>query len=182
MNSNLKLYFYPIKMIKILLFSIAILLIGIYCLKSDIVMVKIIGLLNIILGISTLIIGLKSLLNKNPQITIDENGIVDNRILKNIIPWHQIDKIELTIINNQKFLKLDVSENFEIENFKWLFIKTSKERLSRNPKNVLMNLDQLKINYENINRYLSNKREKFIEKNLDEQLTGVRNCLNKLLY
>lgn len=169
-------------MLKMLLMSILILLIGIYCLKSDIFTIKIIGTLEIVLSISVLFVALRSLFDKKPQIIIGDNGIIDNRILKNTILWNQIEKLELTIINNQKFLKLNVSDNFDNENFKWLFVKTSKEKLNQKPKNVLINLDQLRINYDNLNQYLSNKNESFIQKNLDRNLTGISKYLNKVLY
>ncbi len=182
MITNLNLYFSKIKMIKMSLMSILIFLIGAYCFKSDIFSIKIIGILEILLSVSLLLVALKSLINKNPQVIMAESGIIDNRILNNIIPWNQIQKLELTIINNQKFLKLSVSDNFDNKNFKWLFIKTSKEKLNQSPKNVLINLDQLRINYDNLNKYLSNKDADFIQEDLNRNLTGVGNYLNKVLY
>lgn len=169
-------------MIKLSLLSILLFLNGVFCYKSDIFIIKTIGTLEILLSVSLLVVALKSLINKNPQVVMDENGIIDNRILKNLIPWNQIQKSELTIINNQKFLKLNVSDNFENANFKWLFIKTSKEKLNQNPKNVLINLDQLRINYDNLNMFLCSKDSDFIQENLNRNLTGFGNYLNKILY
>lgn len=182
MISNLNLYFSPTKMIKMALMSIPIALIGMYCMKSDDVILKTIGAFEIVLSLSLLFVALKSVFNKKPQVIIDENGIIDNRILKNTIPWNQMQKLELTIIYNQKCLQLSIGDNFDNANFKWLFRKTSKEKLNQNPKSVLVNLDQLKIDYDSLNEFLSNKVVDFIPKNLDENLTGVGYYLNKILY
>ena len=124
------------------LLSVLILLIGFYCLISDSAVVNIIGVLNIGLGALVLSVGLKSLLNKNPQIVLNENGIIDNRILKKAIPWNEINRSELVIINSQKNLQLVVSSDFNTENFKWLFQKTAGDNLRKSPKEIQNNLDQ----------------------------------------
>lgn len=182
MNPNLKLYFSKTKMFKMSLMSIPLILIGVLCFSSNIMILKFIGTLEIILGISTLLIGLKSLLNKNPQIIMDQNGIIDNRILKNTIRWNQIRNFELTIINKQKFLKLQIPDNFGNDNFKWLFLATSKLKLNKKPKIVLVNLDQLKIDYKSLNDFLVTINANYKSKDLDEKLTGFDNLINKILY
>ncbi|WP_155958891.1 STM3941 family protein [Flavobacterium limnosediminis] len=169
-------------MIKLLMISVLIVLIGLYCFKSDIHTVRMVGVLELILGAVTLFVALKSLLDKNPQVVMDESGIMDNRILKNSIAWHQIQKMELTVVNNQKVLKLNVSDKFKNENFKWLFAKTAAVRLNQNPKTVLLNLDQLKINYSTLNGYLASRDSDFIPNDVNKNLTGLEKFLNKLLY
>lgn len=182
MNPNLKCYFSKTKMIKMSLISIPLILIGVLCFSSNIMILNFIGIVEIILGISTLLIGLKSLLNKNPQIVMDQNGIIDHRILKKTIRWNQIRNFELTIINNQKFLKLQIPDNFSNDNFKWLFLTTSKLKLNKKPKNVLINLDQLKIDYKSLNDFLVTINANYKSKNLDKNLTGFGNLINKILY
>ena len=113
---------------------------------------------------------------------MDQNGIIDNRILKNTIRWNQIRNFELTIINNQKFLKLQIPDNFGNDNFKWLFLTTSKLKLNKKPKIVLVNLDQLKIDYKNLNDFLVTINPNYKAKDLDEKLTGFGNLINKILY
>ena len=164
------------------LMSALILWVGIDCLTSDSAVVNTIGVLNIGLGALVLFVGLKNLLNKNPQVVLDENGIIDNRILKNTIPWSEINRSELMVINNHKSLRLEVSGNFKIDNFKWLFIKTSKDQLRKNPKEIQINLDQLKIDYDSLNELLDDKTEGFTQNNLEHELTGIGKYVNKILY
>ena len=182
MDKTFKLYFSPKKMIKLAVTSIFIIIVGIYCLNADITIIKTLGLLEIILGVFTFIIALKSSLNKNPQILINENGIIDNRILKNVILWEQIESLELTIINTQKVMKIIVPNNFANTNFKWLYIKTSKLRLAEKPKKILLNLDNLKVDYEKLNEFLKNNKSDYVSKNLDTELTGLGNLINKIFY
>lgn len=181
MSKDLSLHFSLKKIIKMPLMSALILWIGIDCLTSDSAVVNTIGILNIGLGVLVLFVGLKSLLSKNPQVVLDENGIIDNRILENTIPWNEINRSELMIINNQKILRLEVSGNFNIENFKWLFQKTAWDQLRSNPKEIQINLDQLKIDYDSLNEFLSNKTEGFIQNNLEDELTGIGKYLSKIL-
>lgn len=182
MTTTLKLYFSSAKMIKLLLMSVFILFIGGYCFKSDIQTVRVMGVLEITIGIATLFISLRSLFNKNPQVIIDDSGITDNRILKNTIAWNQIQKIELAIVGNQKVLRLFVSDTFKKENFKWLYAKTAVVKLSQNPKIVLLNLDQLKINYSTLNECLANRHVDFTETDFAKNLIGLEKFLNKTLY
>ena len=163
MNTNLQFYFAVSKMIKLLVTAVFILSLGVYCFKSEIEMVRIIGIFEIVLGVTTFSIALKSLFNKKAQLIFDVNGIIDNRILKNHIGWHQIQKIELATINYQKVLKLSINNTFDNNNFKWLYKKTVKLKLNQNPKIVLLNLDQIKIDYASLNDYLALKRPDFIK-------------------
>ncbi len=182
MTTNLKLYFSIPKMIKLSLMSFFILFIGLYCFKSDIQTVIIMGVLEIVIGITTLFIALKSLFNKNPQVIIDDSGIIDNRILKNTIAWNQIQKMELAIVGNQKVLRLFVSDTYKNENFKWLYAKTAAVKLRQNPKTVMLNLDQLKIDYSTLNKYLTNRGVYFTATDLAKNLIGLEKFLNKLLH
>lgn len=182
MNTALKLYFLPLKMLKVSIMSIGILWIGSICLKSDISTIKMIGVLEMILGIATMFVGLKSIIDKNPQIIMDENGITDKRILKQQIPWNQIAKIELTFVTNQKVLKLQVSNEFKNENFKWLYAKTAAVKLNQNPKTVMLNLDQLKFDSDILADYLNSKDIDFVTKDVFRNLTGWNKILNKMLY
>lgn len=169
-------------MIKLAVTSIFIIVVGMYCLKSDILIIKTLGLLEVLLGLFTLIVALKSSLNKKPQIIINENGIIDNRILKNVIHWHQIESVELIVFNTQKVIKIIVPNNFSNRNFKWLYVKTSKLKLTEKPKKILLNLDNLKVDYEKLNEFLKNIKSDYISKNLDTELTGLGNLINKILY
>lgn len=162
--------------------SIGILILGIYCLRSTIVTLKMIGFFEIILGSSTLFIALKSAFDKSPQIVIDEKGIIDNRILKNKIFWDQIQNLELTTTRNQKVMKIIIPSNFGDTNFKWLYRKTSKLTLNEKPKKVLLNLDHLNVDYDSLNQFLRSKKSDYLPQNLDKQLTGLGNLMNKVFY
>ncbi|ESU24960.1 hypothetical protein FEDK69T_05190 [Flavobacterium enshiense DK69] len=162
--------------------SIGILLIGHYCFKADIQAVRMIGVLELILGMVILFVGLKSFMDKNPQIVMNENGIMDKRILKKIIPWNQLEKIELTMQNNQKVLKLNVSDKFSNDNFKWLYVKTAAIKLNQNPKTVMLNLDQLKFDSDLLISYLNSKNVDFVNEDIFRNLTGWNKILNKMLY
>ncbi|HSD14764.1 MAG TPA: STM3941 family protein [Flavobacterium sp.] len=180
--TTLKLYFSFPKMIKLSVMSILILMIGRYCLKSDIFAVQMMGILEIILGLATLFVALKGLLNKHPQLVLSETGILDNRILKKEIPWDQIEKTELKFVTNQKVLKLYVSNKFKNENFKWLYTKTAVVRLKSNTKEVLINLDSLKCDFDVLSDFLISKDINFGQTDLFKKLTGWNKFLNKTLY
>ena len=182
MTTHLKFYFSLPKIIKMSIISIGILLIGVNCFKADILVIQMVGILEILIGIATLFVGLKSLLDKNPQVVMNETGIIDNRILKKEIPWNRIEKMELTFVTNQKVLKLEVSNEFKNENFKWLYAKTAAVKLNQNPKKVTLNLDQLKFDYDALSEYLKSTGVDFNENDLFKNLTGWNKILNKMLY
>lgn len=182
MNTNLKLHFSTLKMIKLSLMSVGMIWVGCICFKTDILTFRTVGVLQIILGIVTLFSGMKSLLDKNPQIIMNETGIIDKRILKKEIPWTQIEKIELAFVTNQKVLKLKVSNKFRNDNFKWLYAKTAVVKLNQNPKTVLLNLDQLKFESEVLADFLNSKNTDFINRDVFRNLKGWNKILNKMLY
>jgi hypothetical protein len=62
-----------------------------------------------------------------------------------------------------------------------LFLTTSKLKLNKKPKNVLINLDQLKIDYKSLNDFLVTINANYKSKNLDKNLTGFGNLINKIL-
>lgn len=178
----LSLYFSLPKMIKLCLMGIFILLIGVNCFTADIYSLKIIGLFQIALGVAVFLVAIKSMLDKKPQIIMDETGIIDNRILKTTISWNQIQDFELQIKNNQKVLKLIIPNTFKEEHFKWLYRQTAKMKLKEKPKNILLNLDQLKINYESLNAFLSSKDEDYVPENLNKNLNSFGRFINRMLY
>ncbi|MFN2261326.1 MAG: STM3941 family protein [Psychroflexus sp.] len=151
----MKIYYSKYRIFKMLLLPLIVLYIGYSCIQIDSFFGMLLGVLNLILGSFTLFSTLIIIVKRRPRLVIDQDGIIDHRILKSKIQWHEIYNLELKISTPQKYLKLNISDNFQ--NFKWLFRKTSRKFLNKNPREVFINLTYLNIDYQRLNEMLKSE-------------------------
>ncbi len=106
-------------------------------------------------------ISIFTLLDKRPQIIINENGIWDRTTKQNEIKWEQIIKAYPIDIYNQKFISIIVDETYEFKKRQYNWAEKLTELIGAQKLNL--NLSQLKID-ENQLTILINKI-KDVEKN-----------------
>lgn len=112
---EIKLYKSPKKAIRIILLTLPFVIIGIFMINSDKYENIIMGWVSICffgLGIPT---GLFHLLDKRPQIIINEHGIFDRTAHKTFINWEIISDAYIVDVHKQTFICLILNDDIEIQ-------------------------------------------------------------------
>ena len=107
-------------------------------------------------------ISIFTLLDKRPQIIINENGIWDRTIKQNEIKWEQIKESYLLEIYNQKFISIVVDETFVFKKNIFSWLKKLNKYVGAQELNI--NLSQIKIDENKLTDFINNIR--MSEKNL----------------
>lgn len=111
-------------------------------------------------------ISIFTLLDKRPQIIINENGIWDRTTKQKEIKWEQIKESYLIDIYNQKFISIAVDETFVFKKnaFSWL----NKLNKYVGAQELNINLSQIKIDENKLTDLINNIRvsEKYQRNNL----------------
>lgn len=120
---EIRLYKSPWKAITLMLLCLPFVVIGIFIISrepfwSTNYMMGWVSTLFFGLGI---LIGIVQLLDKKPQIVINESGLWDRSTKRRVIPWDQIEGAYLISLNGQKFISLELDESFEVKvkQYKW---------------------------------------------------------------
>ena len=130
-------------------------------------------------------ISIFTLLDKRPQIIINENGIWDRTTKQKEIKWEQIKESYLIEIYNQKFISIVVDETFVFKKnaFRWL----NKLNKYVGAQELNINLSQIKIDENKLTDFINNIRvsEKYqrnnLIKNFNSNLT-LNNVSNSQKY
>ncbi|POY40299.1 hypothetical protein C3L50_06540 [Flavobacterium alvei] len=166
--TELKLYKSNSKGIKILALSLPFILIGIWMISE-----KQNGTFDYYMGwfaISFFGLGIPisifNLLDKRPQIIINENGIWDRTIKQNEIKWEQIKESYLIDIYNQKFISIIVDDTFVFKKNAFSWLSNLNKYVGAQKLNI--NLSQIKINEAKLTDFINNIRrtEKYQRNNL----------------
>ena len=156
--TELKLYKSNSKGFKILALSLPFVLIGIWMISE-----KQSGTFDYYMGwFITSFFGLGipisifTLLDKRPQIIINENGIWDRTTKQKEIKWEQIKESYLIDIYNQKFISIVVDETFVFKKnaFSWL----NKLNKYVGAQELNINLSQIKIDENKLTDFINNIR------------------------
>ncbi len=141
--TEIRLYKSNWKALKILLLAIPFISIGIWMIVSDnsSIFDKVIGWFCV--GFFGLAIPLffYQLLDKRPQIIINEQGIFDRTAYRELINWNLIDNAYLRDVNNQKFICIIIKNEFK---HLFSFRKTTKLSLAMGFQEININLSPIK--------------------------------------
>jgi hypothetical protein len=88
-------------------------------------------------------IGLFQLLDRRPQLIINEIGIFDRMIHKDFINWEIIQDAYLAEVHNQKFICLVVDEKFNPSRMKFLSKAMGFQELNISLGNINVNAERL---------------------------------------
>lgn len=142
--NEIKLYKSKSKGAKLVVMSLAFVIIGFFIISNEEM-----GSFDYIMGwLCTsffglgVLLGLFVLLDKRPQIIIDENGVFDRTLKQGIINWDQIIETYPIEIQNQKFISIVVPETFEFKKKRYKWIAGLNEFIGAQKLNL--NLSQIK--------------------------------------
>ncbi|MFY1045394.1 STM3941 family protein [Chryseobacterium sp. GP-SGM7] len=123
------------------------------------------GLLFVILFGFLGVILLIRLFNRNPGITINEKGIIDNTSFFGLgfIPWKDIKDIKTVRINNGDFILILLKNPSDYINSTtyWLKRKLLKTNFKYHYTPLCMSVNSLEINFNELHKLLVNNMEKF---------------------
>lgn len=111
-------------------------------------------------------LGIFALVDKRPQIKINENGIWDRTTKQNEIKWEQITESYIIDIYNQKFISIAVDETYVLK--KSIFTRINKLNKYFGAQELNINLSQVKIDVNKLADFINKIRitEKSERKNL----------------
>jgi len=101
-------------------------------------------------------VGIFTLLDRCPQIKINENGIWDRTIKQNEIKWEQITESYLIDIYNQKFISLAVDKTFEFKKRSFSWVNKLNKYVGAQELNI--NLSQIKIDENKLTEFINKLR------------------------
>lgn len=102
-------------------------------------------------------IGFFVLLDKRPQIKINENGIWDKSLKQNEIKWEQITDSYLIDIYNQKFISIAVDKTFVFKKTKFRWLNKLNKYVGAQELNL--NLSQIKIDEQKLDKFITKIRK-----------------------
>ena len=142
---EVRLYKSYLKSIQLLLLSLCFVALGLFLsTKPD---SKWIGWSGTIFGAIGLLVSVFHLVDRRPQIIINEIGIFDRTTHKDLINWEIIKDAYLVNLHGQKFICLIVNEEFEPSKKKGNFLKkTARFSKSLGFQELNISLGQIKIN------------------------------------
>jgi hypothetical protein len=149
-----KIYKSPLKAIKLILLSSLFVFAGIFMLHQTDAPKFIAWLCILFFGLGYPL-GLFQLLDRRPQIIINELGIFDRTIHKDFINWDIIQDAYIADIHGQKFICLVVDKKFESSKSKGKFynnMKAFSKALGFQELNI--NLSQVKVNAERLTEFI----------------------------
>lgn len=188
--TELKLYKSNSKGIKILALSLPLILIGIWMISE-----KQNGTFDYYMGwfiVSLFGLGIPisifNLLDKRPQIIINENGIWDRTIKQNEIKWEQIKESYLIEIYNQRFISIITDDTFVFKKNAFSWLSNLNKYVGAQKLNI--NLSQIKIDEAKLTDFINTIRitEKYQRNNLiknfnsDQRLNTVSNSQKYVAY
>lgn len=166
--TEVKLYKSNSKGIKILALSLPFILIGIWMISE-----KQNGTFDYYMGwfaVSFFGLGIPisifNLLDKRPQIIINENGIWDRTIKQNEIKWEQIKESYLIEIYNQRFISIITDDTFVFKKNAFSWLSNLNKYVGAQKLNI--NLSQIKIDESKLTDFINTIRitEKYQRNNL----------------
>ncbi|MHA4808982.1 STM3941 family protein [Flavitalea flava] len=174
--TDLMLYKSPWKAIKLILLSSIFVLGGLYMLNGPDAPSFVAWAGILFFGLAMLV-GIYHLLDRRPQIIINEIGIFDRTVHKNVINWEIIQDAYLAEIYRQKFICLVVDEQFEPSGSKGKFAKNmSKLSKSIGCQELNIPLGSVKVDAEKLTDLVlllrtaeRSNRESLIRKALPDQ-------------
>lgn len=172
--SEIKLYKSSRKGIRLIVLSLAFVVIGVFMIFKEEI-----GTFDYIMGWFCslffgfgVFVGFFVLLDRRPQILIDENGIVDRTLKQGQISWEQIIETYPIEIQNQKFISIVVVDTFEFKKKSYRWADQLNEFFGAEKLNL--NLSQIKIDEIELNQLLN----KIINSEISERKYHIRKFLS----
>ncbi|MFN0292662.1 STM3941 family protein [Pedobacter helvus] len=152
---EIKLYKRPLKALKIFALTTPFVATGIWMINKEPV-----GTTNYIMGwFSTCFfglgipVGLFQLLDRRPQVIINENGIWDRTTKQDVIKWEQIESAYPLDIYKQKFVCLVLDETFEMKKNLYKWAAKLNEGIGAQKVNLMVS--QLKIDEHKMTKFIN---------------------------
>ncbi len=144
--TEIKLYKSYWKAVKLLILATPFVVIGIWAIKTEPF-----GTFDFYMGWFALCffgmgipLGLFNLFDRRPQIIINEIGIWDRTLKQDVIEWHYIKKCSVIDIFGQKFIPLNLVDNFTFNNKQYKWVSKLNKAVSAEKLNI--SLGQINVN------------------------------------
>lgn len=152
--SEIKLYRSGWKGVRLIVLSLPFVIIGAFIISKEEI-----GTFGYIMGWLCssffglgILLGFFVLLDKRPQIMINENGILDRTLKQGQISWEQIIETYPIEIHNQKFISIVVVDVFDFKKKSYKWVDELNESIGAQRLNL--NLSQIKIDEIELNNLL----------------------------
>ncbi|WP_343617608.1 STM3941 family protein [Flavobacterium sp.] len=168
--SEIKLYKSGWKGIKLIILSLAFVIIGVFMISKEEIKTfdYIMGWICTSFFGLAMLFGFFVLLDKRPQIIINESGITDRTLKQGKINWEQIIETYPVNIYNQKFISIVVVETFEFKKRRCKWAEKLNEYIGAQKLNL--NLSQINIDEIELNELLN----KMINSEKNERQNHIR--------